>query len=128
MKPEKLVEQEVMSNAWQHGFDLTVIESKAVYSKSIGRYIRGQTSESVTDLVGNRGIISCYIELKAKGKRSQFNTPKNYRQRAFVERKINSGAFVCVVDSWDLLWKIFNLWIREESPILRRKILFDNLP
>lgn len=114
--------------AWQHGFDLSVIESKAVFSENIGRYIRGQTSESVTDLVGNHGPISCYVEVKARGKRSDFNKKKNYRQIAFVERKIESGAFVAVVDSWHLLYDIWLRWLAEDHPLEKKRILKDALP
>ena len=128
MKPEKIVETEIMARAWQHGFDLSIVDSKAVYSEKIGRYLRGQTSEAMTDLVGNRGPIACYIELKAKGKLSSYNAPKNFRQRDFVERKINSGCFACVVDSWELLWEIWTLWEIEDSVLERRRILLDYLP
>lgn len=127
--PEKrLVETELLPRALQHGFDLSIVESKAVYSKSIGRYIRGQTSESMTDLVGNNGPIACYIEAKAKGKLSSFNASKNYRQIAFVERKIESGAFVAVVDCFDVLIELWYKWLSEDNPLEKKRILKDALP
>lgn len=127
--PEKnLVESEIYPRALQHGFDLTVVESKAVFSENIGRYIRGQTGEAMTDLVGNHGPIACYIEVKARGKRSDFNKKKNYRQRAFVERKIDSGAFACVVDSFDLLYDIWLRWLAEDHPLEKKRILREALP
>ena len=127
-KPERIVETEIMARAWQHGFDLTIIDSKAVFSQDIGRYIRGQTSDAVTDLVGNKGPIAVFVELKARGKLASYNNPKNFRQRAFVERKINSGCFACVADSWELLWEIWCKWEAEEDIISQRRILMDALP
>lgn len=127
--PEKnLVETEILPRAWQHGFDLSIVESKAVFSQNIGRYIRGQTNESMTDLVGNNGPIACFIEVKAKGKLSSFNSEKNYRQRAFVERKIDSGAFVAVIDNFDSLYDLWLRWLSEDSIVEKKRILRDALP
>ena len=127
-KPEKEIEREFMARCWQHGFDLSVVESKAVFSERIGRYVRGSTNESMTDIVGNWGPIAVYIELKAKGRLSTFNNPKNFKQIHFVERKLDSGAFVMVTDSFDDFLALFNKWVEIENELEKKSLLKDALP
>lgn len=100
LKPEKLVELEVLNWLNLNGFSCDVIESKAVFSQKAGRYLRGQTVKGMSDLVGcdsiGRGV---FIELKAKGKR----TNVSLEQIAFLSKKITNHAFAVVVDSADCL-------------------------
>jgi len=106
-KPEKLVEAHVLVWAKDNGLDLTVVESKAVYSERSGLYMSSPTSESVCDLIGNYGALSIWIELKAKGRRSSLKM----HQREFLLRKINAGCFACVTDRTDHLDKLFRKFI-----------------
>jgi hypothetical protein len=94
-KPEKAVEFEVLAWCKDHGFDMSVVDS-STYGV---RYGLNKTSESLPDLVGNVGMYSVWIELKAPGKLSTISI----RQHAFLKRKIEAGAFAVCVDSAKLL-------------------------
>jgi hypothetical protein len=79
-----------------NGFTVFSVDSKAVWSKNAGRYLRGQTNIGCSDIVGAcPGGIACFIELKAPGKRSTLREA----QRHFLIDKINAGAFAIVADS-----------------------------
>ena len=70
MKPEKITEVEVLAMCNRLGFDVSVIESKATYSKNLERYTKSKSAPvGISDIVGNddRGM-AVYVELKAKGK------------------------------------------------------------
>jgi len=128
MKPEKEVEKEILSYAPLYGFDLTVVDSANVFSHSTKKFTRRMTSEVCSDLIGNNGPYACFIELKAKGKLSQFNTPKNIKQKLFIMRKIQSGSFACVVDSMHRLMHIWKLWNDAQTQEEKIKTLFSLLP
>jgi hypothetical protein len=125
--PEKIVEKEVIEWCKYRGFDISVVESKAVFSRAAGRYLRGQTKAGFSDLAGVTGDgTGAFIELKAKGRlgtisRSQFE---------FLYSKIRRGAFACCVDSADLLNSIYNEWLEVKSldPDVAKIILQDYLP
>jgi hypothetical protein len=99
-KPEKIVEGEVMSWLNINGFSCDVIESKAVFSQKAKRYLRGQTTKGMSDIVGSDPIgRAVFIELKAKGKRTNISL----EQYTFLMRKIDCYAFAVVVDNSTLL-------------------------
>ena len=123
--PEKLVEKQVMNWLNDNGFSCNVIEAKAVFNVHSGRYLRGQTDAGFPDIAGctPQGL-GCFIELKAKGKRS---TLKEH-QRAFLVDKINKGAFSVCVDSVDCLRDIVNRIKICKTKNERVELLLNHLP
>lgn len=125
--PEKEVEKEALVWCKSKGFDISVVESKAVYSRAAGRYLRGQTEAGFSDLVGvtNDGR-AVFIELKAKGKLSTLK-PHQYD---FLLRKIKLGAFACCIDSASLLDEVHSKWshLIEIEPEMAKKYLEEILP
>lgn len=125
--PEKLVELEVLSWAGRNGFDLSVVDTAAVWNPMANRYLRRQASESLPDLIGNYGSLSIWIELKAKGSRSAINAPKSRHQREFLMRKIRQGCFAVVTDGvphLSLIWSKF----KEAGLADRQALLISDLP
>lgn len=122
-KPEKDFEREFLPYATRLGFDLHVVESKAVYSQAAGRYLRSQTSESLPDVVGCHAGLSVWIELKAPGRLSTLKS----HQKEFLEKKINQGCFACVTDSTAHFQFLWNAYIisPDDSKI---QLLMDALP
>ena len=123
--PEKDLSKDVMIWLQAHGFSCNVIESKAVYQESAGRYIGGQVVQGMPDIVGNdcagRAV---YIELKAPGKRS---TLKEH-QRAFLGKKILSNCFAVCIDSIDDLAIIYTKWIELNGANAKVTLLAEYLP
>lgn len=111
-RPEKITEKEVLMWCKSRGFDVSVVESKAVYSRGAGRYLRGQTEAGFADIAGctNDGT-AAFIELKARGKLKTIRPA----QILFLERKARLGAFACCVDSVSLIDGIFILWSEQRS-------------
>jgi len=110
-QPEKNLEKEVFIWLAAHGFSLHTVESKAVFSKRLGRYLKSQAVAGFSDLVGVSPTgLGCFIELKAPGRLSTLRPA----QRAFLAQKIECGAFAVVVDSVD---RLATLW--EEFQLLR---------
>lgn len=122
--PEKIVEKSVMNWLNSQGFSCNVIEAKAVYNAQAGRYLRGQTDAGFPDIAGcTPNGLGCFIELKAKGKRS---TLKEH-QREFLINKINCGAFAVCVDSDECLADIVSKF-KSCTIDKRKKLLLDHLP
>lgn len=110
----------------QNGFSCHVVESKAVYSHSAGRYLGGQTSVGFSDIVGvTPNGIAAFIEVKAPGRLS---TAKPH-QIAFLLSKAKLGAFAVVVDSVDLLERVYQEFEhrRKMSPDLGKNLLLRRL-
>lgn len=128
MKPEEIVEKEIMGLAPLYGFDLTVVDSANVFSNVTRKYTRRMTSEVCSDIMGNNGPYACFIELKAKGKLSQFNVKDNFKQKSFIVRKIETGAFACVVDSIERLLVIWSEWKKAKSEQEKIQVLISFLP
>lgn len=127
--PEKTIaEPEVLNWAKINGFDLTVVDTAAVYNPMAKRYLRRQASESLPDLIGNHGPLSVWIELKAPGCRSAINHKKNLHQRDFLVRKINQGCFAVVTDGSLHLAQIWRKFRDCKTLIDRRAILLADLP
>jgi len=121
--PEKDVEKQVMAEASRLGFDLHVIESKAVYSHKAGRYLRGQAEPGYSDLSGNHGHIAVYIELKARGRRSTLSDV----QRDFLLKKIKQGCFAGCVDSPEMFESLWETWLITPE-IDQIELLLNTLP
>jgi len=128
MKPEKQVEKEILNLAPLYGFDLTVVDSAHVYSNTTRMFSRRMTNEVCSDIMGNNGPYACFIELKAPGKLKQFNTEKNIKQKLFILRKIEKGAFACVVDSMQRLAHIWSEWRKAQTDDEKIKVLMSYLP
>lgn len=122
-RPEKDLERQVLEWAQVQGLDLHVVESKAVYSKAAGRYLRGQTASGMPDLIGTYRGLSVWIELKAQGRRG---TLKEH-QFVFLLGKAKAGCFACCTDSVDHVSNLFLNWLAlDESS--RIKLLLNDLP
>ncbi len=80
-----------------NGFDVDVVESKAVYSHAAGRFLEGQAEAGFSDIVGVTSYfgVGVWCELKAPGKRSTLKP----HQRDFLLSKINKYAFALCADS-----------------------------
>lgn len=103
-RPEKEVEKEVVAWLKQNGFRCHVVESKGVYNAAAGRYLEGQTVSGFSDIVGAcPDGRACFIELKAKGRRSTVSP----NQKWFLRDKIEVGSFGCVTDSVEHLEEIY---------------------
>ena len=107
-KPEQITVRECMHWFNDHGFSMNIVESKAVYSASAGRYLRGQVAAGFLDSAGCTPLgIGCFVEFKAKGKRTTLRDA----QREFIRDKVLKGCFSCVVDSQQNLENIYTQWI-----------------
>ena len=125
--PEKEVEKEVIEFLEKSGFDISIVESKAVFSQSAGRYLRGQTEAGFSDIAGVcPDGIGCFIELKAKGKKRTIRPA----QVDFLTRKIRKNAFGCCVDSVSDIADIYNNWLNLRATSINdaQKYLLDILP
>lgn len=107
-KPEQITVRECMDWFNDLGFSMSVVESKAVFSASAGRYLSGQTVAGFTDSAGCTPYgMGCFVEFKARGKRSTLRPA----QREFIKAKIFKGCFACVVDSKDRLHEVYFKWL-----------------
>lgn len=122
-KPEKFLEKEVLAWASSKAIHLHVVEAKAVYSQSAGRYLRGQAEAGLPDLIGNIEGLSVWIELKAKGRRSTLKP----HQQAFLIAKIEQGCFAACIDSVDQLESLLSTYFKTAFSD-RAKLLLDHLP
>lgn len=126
-KPEEIFKREIVSYLIRHGFDIDVVESKAVFSQKMRRYLHSQATPGMSDLVGNdMNGHACFIELKAPKK---IKTLRD-NQRRFLIKKIESNAFACVVDSIDLFCKLYSQWVtlRKECELKAKQFLIESLP
>jgi alpha-galactosidase len=125
-EPEREVQKAVTQWCKEKGFDVSVVESKAVYSRSAGRYLRGQTEAGFSDIVGtDTNGKAIFIELKAAGKLSTLK-PHQYD---FLLRKIRLGAFAVCVDSAVLLDSIYSRWTNlADHPAHAKRYLEELLP
>lgn len=123
-KPEKETEKKVLNWCKKIGIDIHVIESKAVYSKKAGRYLKSQTSESLPDLIGNYEGIAVFIELKAYQRRRALKD----HQRDFLIRKIKQDCFACCTDRVEHINDLFKDWLNLSSRESRINLLLSDLP
>lgn len=110
-RPEKSTEKQCMDWFHEHGFSMHVVEAKAVYSQSAGRYLSGQVAAGFSDAAGCAPDgIGCFVEFKAKGRLSTLRP----QQREFLKAKILRGCFSCVVDSCEKLSELYSRWKKEK--------------
>lgn len=126
--PEKtIVEPDVLYWAKANGFDLSVVDTSAVWNPMAKRYLRRQASESLPDLIGNYGSLSIWIELKAPGKRSSINVKSSVHQREFLVRKIKQGCFAAVTDGSRHLGELWKKY-KAAGFFEKQKLLIGDLP
>jgi hypothetical protein len=126
-KPELAVRSACMEWLRLHKFGCHVVESKAVYSKSAGRYLSGQTTAGFSDITGvTPSGLGCFIEVKRKGARSTLKA----HQRYFLISKIELFAFAVCVDSVAMLETIYGEfeYRRKMEPQLAMALLLRHLP
>lgn len=104
------------------GFSIDIVEAKAVYNESAGRYMNGKARPGFPDMVGNTpNGLSVWIEVKAPGKRNNVRV----EQHAFLLKKINMGCFAIVCDSIEYFDKLLLEW--KQAPD-RKQVLLEALP
>lgn len=127
-KPEKVFQQEILLILRRKGFDIDVVEAKAVFSQKARRYLHSQATPGMTDLVGNDSSgIALFVELKAPGKLKTLRE----NQRHFLKRKISSNSFACVTDSVERFFEIYEKWkeIKETKSMIEAQFyLIDMIP
>ena len=109
MKPEKIVQGRILFWGHRNGFWLHVIESKAQFSKAMGRYTKKLSGapQGFSDLVGIApGGTPCFIELKAPGKIGNLSL----YQELFLFEAIKRGAFALVTDSENHIDDVWKRW------------------
>lgn len=113
MKPEKITEKECLEWMRSEGWEVQVVDSKAIYNKAAGCYT--QNTSVKTGNADVQGIMidgtSVAVELKAKGKLSTFLKDGNEKQRDFIIKRIHMNGFACVVDSVQMLQTIYMQWL-----------------
>lgn len=131
-KPEKEVAKFALEWMREKNWDVQIVEAKAAYKPSAGRYIRNSSvSAGTCDCIGTlpNGVFVA-IEFKAPGRLSTFASDKNHEQRDYLLAKIHSGAFACVVDSVARLENIYNEYVMalEVSRDKAKNFLLASLP
>lgn len=120
-RPEKLVEKQVLQYLRANGYFVEVVESKAVFSQSAGRFLQGQARAGFVDVVGCSPLGQFVaVELKAPGRLSTLR----FEQREFLVAAISRQAFGCVVDSVERLQKVLLAYKSNPVP----QTLMDLLP
>lgn len=110
--PEKDLEKSVRAWLDKMLFSYSVVESKAVFSRSANRYLKGQTEAGFSDIVATSDEgYSCFIELKSPGKLSTLR-PLQYE---FLKDKISKNAFAVCIDSVDLLESLWLEWLKRKE-------------
>ena len=110
--PERdFVKGEVLPWLKMNGFDVNVVEAKAVYNVKAGRYMTGQTDAGLSDIVGNdRDGMAVFLEIKAPGKRGVIRNKKHWHQREFLLRKIETNCFAGCFDSIEDLDRVYQAY------------------
>lgn len=123
-KPEKQVEKDVLNWCRSKGWSVSVVESKAVFSKSAGRFLSGQAKAGFADVVGvHPSGLFVAIELKAPGR---LNTLRE-AQYKYLSDIISKNGFAVVVDSSELLNK-YNDEFSKLDGEKRKEYLMSILP
>ena len=129
--PEKDVEKECLAWMRARGWDVNIYEAKAVYNPD-GTYRSSRMKAGVCDCMGiTPDGIPIYIEFKAPGSRSTFNTDKRVRQREFLLKKIDYCGFGAVIDSLIRLENTWNGWVEacaKDGKLKAREFLLTCLP
>ena len=130
-KPEKEVEADCLKWMKIKGWDVGIYEAKNVKDQ-YGNYLGRTMPVGTCDCMGiTPHGIAAYVEFKAKGCRSSFNSEKRTKQREFLTSKINHYGFGVVVDSVTMLDEFWDgyLEIRETLGMnASRDYLLGQLP
>lgn len=126
-KPEKITETDCMYWMNLQGWSVQVINSTANWN---GRaWVQQGAKQGTVDCMGNMPDgVAVMVEFKALGKLQTFCIDKNYRQQRFLEDKIKTGCFGCVVDSVELLKEIYNKWKSLGQRKEREAYLLSKIP
>lgn len=123
-KPEEEVNKDLKKWFKENDFSMHRVESKATFSKALGRYSSSETEAGFSDWAGcTPSGLGSFIEAKANGKRSTLKP----HQRAFLVDKINHGAFAVCVDSVGCLIDIVNR-CKGSNRVQRIELLLNHLP
>lgn len=123
-KPERDTEKAVLHWAKSNQIYLHVVESSS-YDPRLGQKGIGKASAGMSDLIGNTPTgLSCYIELKAKGRRRNLSE----LQRLFLEQKIDQSCFAVVVDSVEAVQEYWHIFCSLKNPTERKEYLKKMLP
>lgn len=115
---------EIKNELTKLGFELNVVEAKAVWNTSVGAYMSGQVSPGFPDLCGNGPDgESVWIEVKAKGKRYTIR-PAQFH---FLLEKIKRNCFAICSDSAEYAIEAFNKW-KTLDKLDRQNFLIAELP
>lgn len=108
LKPEKIVEREILHWAHLNGCWFEVYDSKATFSKAAQRYKKSKSAAKGTpDLIGSNDLgIGLYVELKAPGKEDECYL----EQKNFLIKVINSNCFGAVVSSYQQMDQMYSTW------------------
>lgn len=126
-KPELKVRSEIMTWMNSHGFDVQVVESRAVFCASANRFLKGQTTAGTSDLVGvGPDGVAVFCEVKAKNRLATLKP----HQKAYLTSKIELSAFAIVADSPERVEQLWQEWKhrRAMSPQLAKAFLLRSLP
>ena len=123
-KPERDTEKAVLHWARDNGFFLHLVESSS-YDPILRRKGSARAQSGMSDLIGNTPDgLACYIELKAKDRRSTLSES----QRLFLKQKIEQNCFAVVVDSVDRVSQYWRGFCSLKTSLERRQYLLDCLP
>jgi hypothetical protein len=115
---------EIKNDLTKLGFNLNVVEAKAVWNTGAGAYMSGQVSPGFPDLCGNGPDgESVWIEVKAKGKRYTIS-PAQFH---FLLAKIKQNCFAVCSDSSEYVIRVFNEW-KTMDKVDRQNFLILELP
>lgn len=136
LKKNKHTERDTVQNpcmAWMRseGWKVDVFSASATYDPKRGIYRQQAMRAGVADCMGNTPDgTSAIIEFKSGGKLKTFLRDGNQRQVEFIIEKIDSNCFACVVDSLEMLKRIWIEYCLAKSQSLEtaRAYLLSQLP
>jgi len=123
--PEAQLVKAIISHLTALKWNVQWYESKAVYNPKAQRYMSSQMKPGHSDIAGSTPEgISCYIEVKDKGKRSTLRD----NQRAFLEEKIRSNCFAVCVDYIGSVEALYFTWKNMKNRNFAQSFLLRELP
>ena len=128
-KPEK--EVEAIAMAWMRAkdWDVEIYEAKATFDPKRQIWRQQAMKAGVCDCMGLDNLANAvFVEFKAPGRRSDFNSDRKYKQKKFLTDKIHRGAFGVVIDSVAELERIYSQWLAIDSRKEKIAYLISELP
>lgn len=125
-KPEAKFSLQLKKHIESLGWSIDIIEAKANYSETSGRYTNGAVTAGYSDISGNMpNGRAVYVEVKAPGKRSNVSPG----QHEFLTRKINTNCFAIVCDSIEYFDRVLMSWqMKLADKELAKNYLLSELP